>query len=182
MSSKKKVLLLILFLIILDIILYLITAPPKYYNQIELSDVNFIKNETKMKYLDTVVLVGLDKENIKGVSVVVRELTDDIKNVFKAQNNLDLQATIIGNGTQFVMYVSDMGRTECILPVSHELIHLSQYYTGELKILPNKQIEWKGVVLDDSVFLSIPYDEREWEKVAFQMEYKLSDLIKEELY
>lgn len=182
MSSRKKVLLLILFLIILDIIIWILTAPPTYYNDVVLSSDNHIKNETDMKYMDTVILVGLDKENIKGVSVIVRKLTNEIKEKFTLQNGLDLQATIIGNTTQYVLYVSDMGRRECIIPLSHELIHLKQYNSGQLKILDKNKIEWNGVVLNDSIFLTIPYEQRQWEKTAFEMEVPLSKLIEKELY
>ena len=119
---------------------------------------------------------------ITGVSVIVKSLTDQIKDKFQAENGLELQATIIGNETQFVLYVNDMGRKECILPLSHELIHLHQYHTGELKILNPTQIMWKGVELDQKIVLSVPYKEREWEKVAFEMEKSLGNLIEKDLY
>lgn len=182
MSSKQKLLLLILALIILDLIIWIATQPPVFYNKVELTSDNIIKNETKMAYIDTVILVGLEKESITGVSVIVKSLTKDISDKFQSENGLDLQATIIGNENQFVLYVNDMGRKECILPLSHELIHLHQYHTGELQILTPKQIKWKGVELDQNIILSIPYKEREWEKVAFEMETPLSKLIEKELY
>ena len=182
MTSKQKLLILIAFLIILDIIIWFATRPPVYYNDVVLSEVNNIKNETEMKYMDTVISVGLDKENISGVSVIIKNLSEPVKEKFHVESGLDLQAAIIGNETQFILYVTDMGRKACIIPLAHELVHLHQYNSGEFKILTPKSIRWKGVELSDSVVVSIPYQEREWEKIAFQMESSLGKLIEKELY
>ena len=45
MSSKQKVLLLIAALIIIDLIIWIATLPPSYYNKIALPSDNIIKNE-----------------------------------------------------------------------------------------------------------------------------------------
>ena len=181
-SSKTWVLLLAVILIILNIIAFLYSSHAPYYNHIELSEDNFVKNETKMPYLDTVILVGLRKQNVKGVSVVVRPLSEEIIQKYSYENGLDLEAAIIGNQNQFVIYVSDMDRRECIVPIAHELIHLSQYHSGEFKILSDKLIKWNDVVLSDSIIKTIPYEQRQWEQIAFQLEQPLSRSIQTDLY
>ena len=93
-----------------------------------------------------------------------------------------MEAAIIGNETQFVIYVSNMDRRECILLISHELIHLSQYHSGEFKILSDKLIKWNDVVLSDSIIKTIPYEQRQWEQIAFQLEQPLSRSIQNDLY
>ena len=91
-------------------------------------------------------------------------------------------AAIIGNETQFVIYVSDMDRRECILPIAHELIHLSQYHNGQFQILSDKFIKWNDIILSDSIIKTIPYEQRQWEQIAFELEQPLSRAIQNDLY
>ena len=88
-SSKTWVLLLAVILIILNIIAFLYSSQAPYYNHIELSEDNFVKNETKMPYLDTVILVGLRKQNVKGVSVIVKPLSDEVIQKYSYENGLE---------------------------------------------------------------------------------------------
>ena len=71
-----------------------------------------------------------------------------------------------------------MSREESITIISHELIHLKQYFTKEL-VYSNGVIYWdkKEFVLND-----IGYGDRPWETDAFKKEIQLSNKIKSVLY
>ena len=63
---------------------------------------------------------------------------------------------------------SDINELQYIL--CHEMVHLSQYERGDLKISSDyKTITWKGNVFDNSH----DYACREWEQEAFKLQNKL---------
>ena len=54
--------------------------------------------------------------------------------------------------------------------ICHEMVHLKQYESGDLKMKDNyKILIWKGVEYDNTS----EYDNREWEIEAFDMQDKL---------
>ena len=70
---------------------------------------------------------------------------------------------------QYFLFVkSDINELQYIL--CHEMVHLSQYERGDLKISSDyKTITWKGNVFDNSH----DYACREWEQEAFKLQTKL---------
>ena len=183
MSDKKKYLLFLGLIIVIDLILWFsLSFHSSYYNKVELSGNNLIVNKTEYSYMDTVVSVGLDKMNIKEVSVTITHLTDDIKEKFEGDEPISLNAAIVGNENQFIIYVSNMDREHCIVPLSHEIIHLNQFNKGKLQVILPDKIMWDGIVLTTETIKTIPYGQRSWEEEAFKFENHLGKLIEDELY
>jgi predicted metallopeptidase len=71
-----------------------------------------------------------------------------------------------------------MSRGEAIKVISHEIIHIYQYNSGQL-FYENGEITWNFKKYDLS---SLDYDNRPWEKEAFDNEDVLSKKIFEALY
>ena len=56
------------------------------------------------------------------------------------------------------------------LVICHEMVHLAQYERGDLSLnFKENLFKWKGEDYD----ISVPYDRREWEIEAFNLELKL---------
>lgn len=151
----------------------------RFFNQVELTNNNFVINRTEMTYLDTVIKIGLDELGYTGIGVVVRNLT--LKN-----NNEDLTYVAhILRGTFFnlpsnhyLIEIEKGSKRSMITTISHELIHLDQFETNKLVVTRN-YIVWKGDTLSENI---PDYFDRKWEKNAFELEKKLSNKIKKRLY
>ena len=74
-----------------------------------------------------------------------------------------------------------MGRDEAIKVLSHEMIHLKQYYTKKL-ILEKDRVYWNGDVLYESEINNLRYEDRPWESEAFAGQRGLENKIREVLY
>lgn len=184
MKHRRLTLILIcIVLVILFAIEVIIHTPPSphYYNHIPLTrySKNTVVNTTPYKYMDTVVIVGLDNLNVHGVSVVIQKLDADSRKLFANSNELDLSAAIVGNKKQFVIYVSEANSLECIPIISHELIHLVQYNRGRLQIVSPTDVLWEGTRINVNDY---SYEDRPWEKEAYEKEVGLSQKIKSKLY
>jgi len=66
--KKEYIIIVLLFLLL---IIYLLTRKESYYKHIELSNNNVVLNHTNYNYMDTVVSIGLDQLDIKGVNVII---------------------------------------------------------------------------------------------------------------
>ena len=152
-----------------------------YYNKVILPDKNSVLNQTNQKYLDTLVLIGLEELQIENVEVEIKTLTDEVQQQF-GDNSYTLNAAIVGNKYQFILYITDMPRSSATETIAHELIHLQQYHTEKLKILNQTQLRWDGKVLDKEIFAYIPYEQREWEIEAFRNQTTLKDKINKILF
>lgn len=153
------------------------------YNTIDISRENHITNQTGLAFIDTTLAVGLDIAGVRGVSVIIKELTPQVRHNFQKNNvNVELYAAIIGTRSQFILYVRDMNRLDAITTIAHEVIHLIQYRTGRLEILPPKEIRWVGDTLTSEDIYNIPYADRPWEREAFDGEDGLADKMEEILY
>jgi predicted metallopeptidase len=129
--------------------------------------------------MDTIVSVGLDMIKVKNNYITIRDMPDDIKNNFNNQNNMDLTASIIGADDQYIIYINNVDRITAIKSLSHELIHLQQYYSGKLRVIEAGVVMWNGKEIN---VLDIPYNDRPWEIEAFQGQTDLERKIIETLY
>lgn len=145
----------------------------KFFNKVQISSNNYVLNRSDMKYLDTIILVGLDELKIKGVLILVREIT--IKN----NSELKLKAHIVGGSSQqYLIEVDNSFKSDIISSISHELIHLKQMEDGRLINTPNYLI-WEK----DTLSTNIPeYDERPWEVEARGLGKLLEIRVKNLLY
>ena len=68
----------------------------------------------------------------------------------------------------YILYTKDDVVSQYI--ICHEMIHMSQYERGDLKMSSDfSKITWKGKIFDNS----ISYDKREWEQEAFSKQNAL---------
>lgn len=68
---------------------------------------------------------------------------------------------------------SDVGSSEILPIVCHEMIHLKQMYNGQLQIV-NKNFKWKGKDYPGSM----PYFDRPWEKEAVAEQLSIEKKVK----
>lgn len=151
-----------------------LTKEEKYFNHVELSDNNQIVNSLKETYYDTILSVGLDQVNLNGVVVVVSELSNGAKNQF----NGDLKAHIRYYNGIYYLFIDGFSREEGIEVISHEIIHILQYNTGQL-YYDNEFVIWETQPYDIN---EIEYDGRPWEREAFNRSPSLSNKISQILY
>lgn len=150
----------------------------KEFKDIDIETTNNIRNKTNRDFYDEIVLVGLNELGVDSVYVDIREITDEAKAQFDI--NTELRAHIIGRNNQYVIWIDDMGKSEAIQVLSHELIHLLQYKNREI-ILEKEYVEWKGTRYSYNEVQNIEYRDRPWEADAFskdrELKFKLEDIL-----
>ena len=161
--KNKNTVLIVLAIIIVGILILLLTKKETTFRTYTSLNNNYIQNFVQSKtYLDTIVMVGLDRLGIGGYSVQIRPQQGTVK----IDDEYSTEAFILGNEYQSVIYTKEsLGRGTAIKILAHELIHLHQYRSGKIKRVGTKGVEWDGELIED--ITTIPYNEREWEKEAF---------------
>lgn len=151
-----------------------VDAEDKPFNQIELSNNNTIVNNNFPKYYDTVLSVAMDQMGLSGYVVVLYDLTDNAKSQFDGE----LKAHIRYVNSNFYLFSEGFDRQESIDVLTHEVIHMQQYASGDL-IYENDQVIWKNEQID---LESKEYERRPWENDAFEKGSQLSNTVKSILY
>ena len=149
------------------------------FNRIDIETTNMIANRTDRNYLDSIVYVGLNEMNLDSVAVTIRQISPEVQAMF--DSNSQLKAHIIGNGNQYIIFVDEMSRDEAIKVLSHELVHLKQYYTKKL-ILEKDKVIWDGREVYQTEINETKYEQRPWEAEAFAGQRGLENKIREILY
>ena len=175
--KNKNILLVVLAIIIIGLLILLLTKKETTFRTYTSLNNNYIQNFVQSKtYLDTIVMVGLDRLGINGYSVHIRPQQGS----FKIDDEFTTEAFILGNENQSVIYTKEsLNRYTAIKILAHELIHLDQYRSGKIKRVGTKGVEWDGELIEDITI--IPYNEREWEKEAFSKGRDLEKEIRKEL-
>lgn len=173
---------LIVLLIILSIVLLSLLVITKAdanddpYNQVELSTYNYVLNGTQNNGYDTVAKVALDMAGISGVNVFIQELSESAKSQFDGE----LKAHIRYFNGEFYLFISDLSHKEAIEVISHEVVHIQQYLSGDFVFDQNTgDIYWKGELYDIN---SLPYERRPWEDDAFGAQSSIADKVAAILY
>jgi len=174
---KKNIILVfgvIIFLILFFVIVGNTKGEDRPFKQIELSNKNAVNNFENPTYYDTIIQVGLDNMGIEGVIVNVMKLSDGARSQFDGE----LKAHVRYVGEKFYIFIDDMDREEAITVISHEIIHMQQYLSGDL-VYDGVNIIWLGqeISLD-----SKEYEDRPWERDAFRRENELSDNVSKILW
>jgi len=177
--KRKTLIILGVSVLFLGIISFLLidtnVRDESYFNQVELSENNFITLSEQNTFYDTIISVGLDEAGISGVNVVVSELTFGAKEKFDYG---ELKAHVrYFNGT-FYLFLDEYNRREAIDIICHEIIHISQYNTGQLSY-ENGELYWEGRLYD---LENLDYDNRPWERDAFSRESVLASKVFKKLY
>lgn len=147
-----------------------------YFKQIKLDTFNLVFNNTEHEYIDTILNVGLTELNLKNIVVTVIPLNENTKRSF--QSNGELKAHIREQDGYYYIWIDELNRYENIEVLSHELIHLKQYYDKRLVLDGNTPI-WLG---KEYSLESVPYESRPWEIEAFSNEKELKNKIEKVLF
>ena len=175
MSMKKKLLIIIIGLLLILFVIYVILNykdPNRPFRTVELSGDNLIENNVYPSYYDTVLSVAMNKMDMVGNRVIIRELSSGAKSQFDGE----LKAHLRYHNSMFYLFIIDLNRSEAIEVLSHEVIHMDQYLKRDF-IFENNEVQWMGKVMELG-----DYDVRPWEKNAFARQGKLIDKVKETLY
>lgn len=178
-TIKKYAGVIILLLLVIFGIYKLSTRKERTFKIVQISKNNYIQNKTDKPYLDSIIHVGMNELGIDSTYIIIKPLTEETKKQFS--NELDLKAHIKGLGRQYVIWVDDMDREESITVLSHELIHLRQYYNGKL-VVSNELIKWNDQIIPVNELSTIDYNARPWEIEAFQEQKYLDIDIRKILY
>lgn len=176
MKTKDKILYIVGFLLLAVILVLVIFFKETPYKQVVLEkNASQVYNKTEQPYLDSVVYLGLDHLNIQDVIVVIKPLEP---NTVKVEEGSYLDAHIIGSGKTYVIFTRNLNRSDAVTILSHEMIHLHQYYTGKLQVTKD------GIIWEEKpVELSgLSYPNRPWEKEAFALQKDVIQHIKQKLY
>ena len=177
----KKILIIVIIALLSAFFVYkMVTYKEKPFAKISLTSNNTIYNITDKKYLDTIVNLALDRVKVKGTIVVIKPLSNLMKNAL-IKDDRKLVAHVIGNNNSYVIFIdSNNNRNTFIEVLSHECWHVKQYQTKRL--IAN--LKEPGVVLFNKVKYNTsntPYIERPWEVEAFEKQSDIKNYILETL-
>ena len=174
---KNNIVKIVVGIILLVILLFLIfrtNSGDKPFNQVQLTGNNYIYNEKFPTFYDTILNVAMSEAGIIGRNVILRELSDGAKSQFDGE----LKAHIRYENGDFYLFTQRMGKSQAIEVLSHEVIHMLQYTSGNLSY-SNGNVTWMGEVLELN---SKEYEQRPWETEAFQQQTKLISLVENKLW
>ena len=178
-----KIVAIILAALLLAFLIWkLATKPERYFKTITIEHQHIFNTVKERNYLDTIVYAGL--VNLSQINdsliVVIKPLTNEIKSLYP--DELELKAKIIGEGNTFIIWTQpDLGRDEYITVLSHELIHLKQYYTKELVVQPGMTPLWQGkLFVVENTAENVA--NRPWEIDAISKQPMLKSLMLNTLY
>ena len=174
--KKIGISLLVIGLVTIAILAVTNNNEERYFNQIELPTTNSIVNSLdNIHYYDTILAVGMDGVGLNGVTVVINDMSDAAKKQFDGELKAHIR---LFNGVYYI-FVGALDRSEAIEVISHEIVHIQQYESGEL-VYENEKVEWQG---DDYTFaLEDDYERRPWEREAFSKQSTVESLILNILY
>jgi hypothetical protein len=174
--KKNKFIWIIVGVILIGLIIYFVTRKEKEFNTLSFPITNVVMNKTSQNYLTSIINAGLHELNIDSVYIIVLPMPSSLKENGLGDSTFELLATLVGNKTQFTLYVNEMNRLEAINVISHELIHLNQYHSGRLiKREGINSVIWDGNIYDVT---KISYLDRLWEKDAFSKDKDLGNKIR----
>lgn len=172
--KKAGIALLILSALIVGILALVNDDKEEYFKPVELSTNNAVINSLDhLHYYDTILSVGMDGVGLSGVTVVINDMTDAARNQFSGELKAHIR---LFNGVYY-LFVGALSRAEAIEVISHEIIHIQQYQSGEL-VYENDEITWQGYpyTLDEE------YEKRPWERDAFSKQNSVESIILNVLY
>jgi len=177
MKKIVTIILIILLSLALIFIVYKIaTYKEKPFNKIEFNKEHVIYNFTNNQYLDTIVESGLQLLKIDTVTIIIKNIEKTTENV--SGEELDLKAYIKkGTNNIYYIFIGDYNKSESIIILSHELIHLKQYY--DKKLIVSDVCVWENDTID---IFNITYEQRPWEKEAFLYQHSVSKSLNRVLY
>jgi hypothetical protein len=147
----------------------------KPFKVVPLVKESYVVNRTDYPYLDTIVHLGLKELNIPKTIVVIKTLDPTI---MESIPGMELKAYVTQENGGYLIFIRSMGRKEAITVLSHEMIHIAQYYIGDIVVI-DQGVLWKKAIVFP---LDTPYSERPWEIQAFALQGELGNRISKQLY
>lgn len=169
---KNKVIKILIIILFLGLIVFLVSrikGTEKKFKTVVLSEANLVSNFVNPSYYDTILMVGMDLMGLKNESVVIRKLSESTKIQFDGE----LQAHLRYHEGSFYLFMNEHDRMDAIKILAHEIIHIQQYTSGDLKY-ENGLVTWMG---NTTELNSQPYEMRPWENDAFDRARALSNNI-----
>ena len=164
----------------LSFIMELGTYTEEAFLPLDIETTNIVRNDTEYSYLDTIVKVGLKEMGLNdSISVIVRPISDEVKQRFDSQ--MTLEAHIIGRNNQYLLFIDDMSRYEAIKVISHELVHLRQYRSGKF-VMGSDYVMWNGKRYSANEIYNMNYEDRPWEREAYTEQRYLNNKLNTILY
>lgn len=173
MKNIYKILL-ILLIILLILLIVKIKPSNEPFNRVTLTNDNSIENLVYPSYYDTILNVAMSQMNLSGNIVIIQPLSDNAKSQFDGE----LKAHIRYFNGKFYLFTINLDRKDAIEVLSHEVIHMDQYTSGNL-IYNNNGVTWMGETMDLN---SKEYEQRPWENDAFKRQGDLINSIEKILY
>jgi hypothetical protein len=173
---KNNILKIVAGIVLLIIVIFIIlksSSEDKPFNQIQFTGNNHIYNEKLPTYYDTILNVAMSEVGLTGYNVVIHELSEEAKK----QNDGELLAHVRYD-EEFYIFIKDLSRAEAIEVISHEVIHMLQYSSGDLSY-SNGKITWMGETMPLN---SKDYLDRPWENDAFKRQKQLAKSVEGILY
>ena len=130
----------------------------------------------KVKYDMTTIckIILTEILNIKDIELTV--VTNDTQIKIFDTPDFELQAMLLGYPLlkKYTLIIrSNAGAANILGIVCHEMVHLEQYYSGDLD-LKGKTFKWKGQEYSSE----IPYFDRPWEKEATARQKEVEKKVK----
>jgi len=162
-------------MVLITVLIISLLSKEKTFEYKPISKDNLVWSRTTKNYLDTIVSVGLDILDVKGVSVHIKDMDKDVE-----VGEYTIDAYINGIPTQYIIHVNTkLSRDVSINVMAHELIHLLQIERGDL-VQGKNSVIWMGKIYNDPK--SIPYLSREWELQAYKDGIQLEKKLRSRLY
>ncbi len=144
------------------------------FNAISLSQNNSVSVSAGLpKYYDTIIRVGLDKVDIRNQVIYILQLGDE-------SSEEGVVAHIKKFDGKYYLFISDLDKRGAIEVIGHEIWHMVQYESGALGYnYADGIIYWEG---DEYHNEMIPYENRPWERDAFNNSSVVSKEIEKLLW
>lgn len=168
-------------IVIVAIVLALVVYNNKYsfiekpFKVVALHKESYVINQTKVPYLDTIVYLGLKELHFPKTVVVIKTLDPSQATT---DGGLEIKAYVVEDMGSYMIFIQPMGRKESLLVLSHEMIHIAQYYLGDISVT-DKGVIWKKAMLYP---IDTPYEQRPWELQAFALQGELNNRLAKQLY
>jgi len=166
---KKKTIFIIIGVVLgLALVIFLLTKIPKrQFNTFEFPTSLVVENFTDNEMADTLTMVILNKlMDYDTMKINIYPLPS----VFEKDDKTEYFAFIVRVPFEEHLYNiylqknATIGRMKYVFP--HELVHLKQYESGDLRTIDNYGYVWKG---DTVQFKDVEYDDRPYEKEALSL-------------
>lgn len=137
----------------------------------DINVINIIPNDI----IETTIKVSSDLLDVDDTLIFVLPIKDSVAATFAKKHNKQLSGFIIPGNNVFSIYIdASLTGDQLMEVICHEMIHLKQIQSGDLKLTKEYHFIWKGRFKHKNT----PYNERYWEKEAYNRQGSLFRRVK----